>query len=348
MEQFYDPVADMRRERKPKKFIYFGAIFGALIIVLGLFFIFFGQRVYDYFAGRDYEPTPEMAEVIKNINITEDADLILRAVHPVIQDAAEFNENCPNRDEEMSTLGCFSVRLGQIFIYDIKSEELKGIKESVLAHELLHAIYSRFNNIELNQINDELDKFYAEHKDLFGNYLDSYSEDQFYTELHSVIGQRIKSADLPEALRKHYAKYFKDQDAIAGYYQKYRSIFDELAENIEKLSTEIEAEREEIRQERETYDQHAADYNAAAELFGNRATSGYYRTERALNEAYRILEKQWHELENERIALNDKIDAFNKKVNTLNDYVERNNALNRIVNSHIEKAEQDPTAEATK
>lgn len=325
----------MERQRKPKKFIFIWSILGALALVIGFFAVFFGQRIIDYYSGRDYEPTPEMAKTIAGLELTDEADLILRAVHPTIQTAEEFNQKCPNRDDEMSTLGCFSPSNNRIYIFKVESDELSGINESVLAHELLHAIYQRMNNIERTGVNRELDTYYKEHKDLFGDYLASYSEDQYYTELHSLVGQRIKSGDLSYKLRDHYLKYFKNQDKIAGYYAKYRAVFDELKHNIESLSDEVEAMRADINEKREKYQSNLNAYEAEVVNVRKKAEKGQFRSNAEMRAAYDRLADWRKEVEDARLSLNEDINEFNEKVAELNVFIERNNALNRIIDSHV-------------
>lgn len=333
----------MEREKKPKKFIYIWSILGALALIIGFSVMFFGQHIIDYFSGRDYVPTAEMAEIIEHLELTDDADLILRAVHPILQETEEFNKHCPNRDEEMSTLGCYSPTDNRIYIYKIESNELDGIEESVLAHELLHAIYQRMNNIERTGVNHELQSYYNRHAEQFGDYLKSYSDEQYYTELHSVIGQRVKSSEMSRILRDHYSKYFKDQEKIAEYYSQYRAVFDELKTNIETLSAEVETTRAEINEKREAYQAHLEEYERISQEIRKNIEKGVYKDSRAIQAQYNYISSLYDQTETERLKLNEDINAFNEKVAELNTYIERSNALNRIINSRTDtKTEGTP------
>ena len=321
-------------------------ILSAIIAIFIVLVVLFGQRILDIIAGSSYEPTAEMAELIENINLTDDATRILRAVHPSLQDAEDFNQHCPNNDEEMSTLGCFSPAENRIYIFNVTSSELDGIKESVLSHELLHAIYQRLNGLERSSLNSDLQEFYDSHRELFGDYLAKYSESMFYTELHSIAGQRFSSSELPKSLSDHYAKYFKDQDKIASYYKKYRTIFDELTENINRINSEVEEWRAKIDAKRETYREHLANYEQMRELHNQRSVSNYYKTYNETYLAYVAIREAYAEIEKERQALNSEIDALNDRINELNKYVERSNKLNNIVNSHINTTTEQ-TSEAS-
>lgn len=311
-------------------------ILSVLISVFIILVILFGQRVLDIIAGSSYEPTAEMAELIENINLTDDATRILRATHPSLQDVEDFNEHCPNNDEEMSTLGCYSPSESRIYIFNITNSELDGIKESVLSHELLHAVYQRLNGLERSSLNSDLQDFYDSHRELFGNYLTKYSESMFYTELHSIVGQRFSFSELPKSLGDHYAKYFKDQDKIASYYKKYRAIFDELTDNINRLSDEVNQKRSEVEEKREAYKEHLEYYENMRELHDKRSSSNYYKNYNDYYTAYMNVREIYNEVEEERQALNSDIDALNDRINELNKYIERSNKLNNIVNSHVD------------
>ena len=320
---------------KKKRHLSVWIILSVIIAVLGILVALFGQRIFDIISGSGYEPSPEMAKIIDNLELTDDAMIVLRAAHPVLQDAEEFNQHCPNNDEEMSTLGCFSPAEGRIYIFNITSSELDGIKESVLSHELLHAIYQRLNGLERSSLNSDLQDYYDSHQNLFGDYLSKYSESMFYTELHSIVGQRFSPSELPQSLRDHYAKYFTNQDEIASYYKKYRTIFDELTENINRLNDEVETWRAAIQKKRDTYREHLEKYEELRELHDQRSMSGSYKSYEESYAAYIEVRDTYAKIEEERQALNKEIDALNDKVNELNEYVERSNELNNIVNSRV-------------
>ena len=204
-----------------------------------------------------------------------------------------------------------------------------------MSHELLHAIYQRLNGLERSSLNSDLRDYYDSHQNLFGDYLSKYSESMFYTELHSIVGQRFSPSELPQSLRSHYAKYFTNQDEIASYYKKYRTIFDELTENINRLNDEVETWRAAKKKKRDTYREHLEKYEELRELHDQRSKSSSYKSYEESYAAYIEVRDTYAKIEEERQALNKEIDALNDKVNELNEYVERSNELNNIVNSRV-------------
>ena len=89
----------------------------------------------------------------------------------------------------------------------------------------------------------------------------TYPEEQFYTELHSIIGQRVHYKDLSEPLQKHYSKYFSDLDAVVNYYDQYHEIIDDLLEKIEKSGKELETLHAELVAKRDDYNVRLDEYN---------------------------------------------------------------------------------------
>ena len=157
-----DPAAPA--SQKPKKSHKLGLaiiIFLVVTISVGVIIgLVFSQTIIDFFYGLSYEPTEEMARVISNVGFSSKADFIMRSTRPSFEPADAFNNYCPNDSDDNSTLGCYSSYENRIYIYDIQDEELNGVKESILEHEVLHAIYERMGYGEKERINAELDKYY--------------------------------------------------------------------------------------------------------------------------------------------------------------------------------------------
>ena len=70
-----------------------------------------------------------------------------------------------------------------------------------------------------------------------------------------------------------------------------------------------------------------------------------YKDNKSVQAQYNRISELYEQTEVERLKLNEDINAFNEKVAELNAYIERNNALNRIINSHADtKTEGTPEA----
>jgi hypothetical protein len=68
--------------------------------------------------------------------------------------------SCLSNDADTSILGCYYDR--KIYIFDVDSDELNGVHQSTLAHELLHAIWERHPDDEIAK---ELGAVYQKYHD---------------------------------------------------------------------------------------------------------------------------------------------------------------------------------------
>ena len=114
--------------------------------------------IVDRIRGSSFEPTAEMAKLKDDLNLTSRASIILAATHPTIKDREEFNRACTSSNSTVAILGCYD---GQyIYIYNIDNAELAGIKQSTLAHELLHAAWDRMSTPDRTKLEPDLESIY--------------------------------------------------------------------------------------------------------------------------------------------------------------------------------------------
>ncbi len=259
-------------------------------------------QMLDRITGLSFEPTPEMTTLAENLNLTTAADIIYRSTHPTIKDRTEFNQICTSANEEISILGCFDGR--QIYIFNITNPELSGIKESTLAHELLHAIWDRISPVEQIDLEKHLGTVYAEHKTELEPRLKLYSDTHFYEELHSIIGTEF--AALPTALETYYAQYFVNQDTVVSYFEKYDAKFQKLKKEADDLRAQITSNIEIIDAETENYNDASAELSAAVADFNNRVESGAYTSIAAIQAERNVLLTRQSELQ----VLYDRINSL--------------------------------------
>lgn len=293
--------------------------------------MFFSQQIHDFIDGRFYQPSSEMEKVIDNVGFTWRSDYIMRATKPELEQADIFNEHCVDDEDVNSALGCYSSADNRIYIFDVQGEELDGVKEAVLMHETLHAIYDRLHDDWKEVLNVELKKYYEGHKDVFGDYMDSYSEEQFYTELHSIIGQRVYDKDLSEMLRQHYAKYFKNHDATVEFYKKYTAVLNAEEEKIEKAKQALDDMHAILEQKRTTYRTNLDAYNREVDYHNRQTELGNWNQSR-----YNYLVSKGRLIDDERDALNKYIDEYNIEVEKYNKMLEEERQLFGRLDSRFE------------
>lgn len=314
----------------------------AIVVVTGLLgLLAYQNRVYltDLFLSFQYSASPELSSLENDLELTDSAGLILRASHPSLESREEFNILCDSHDEQISVLGCYTDR--KIYIYNIEESELSGIKESTLAHELLHAVWARTPSSERDHISRLLAEVYnqQEYHDQLAEDLETYDDAERVDELHSRIGTEI--ANLPAELESHYAKYFKNQDKVVDFYENYITPFRELSEEIDNLSTELEKLNQEIEEKTPAYYKSAEKLSAEIDEFNNCArTSGCFTTEYAFNVRRNQLLASQSEIESAYEKLNKMINDYNKLVEEYNANVIRGETLESVINSNAKYEEK--------
>lgn len=317
------------------KLLFTLVVLGVVVFVAANFVDF--SAVSDTFAGLNYHPSEEMSVLIERDNLTKTGMRILRASRPELLEASEFNTKCYSGVErENSVLGCYANN-DAIYLYDIQNEELNGIKETVLAHELLHAIWHRMGISERRALYEDIDKVYDAHTDELGQHMTGYRDDEHYDELHSVIGTQISSDQLPDSLRKHYAKYFNEQSKIVSYYNAYNGKFQKLEQRAKELSEKIDANREEIDRLTNDYETESADLLKNIQSFNARAENGGFSDSASFFAERNELVYRQNKLSEDFENLNSLIDETNELIGEYNNSVIEVGNLYDSVNSRVEK-----------
>jgi len=296
------------------------------LIIIGCVFVALRfvnfAALFDNINAQGYDPSQELAELIQHLGLTQKGDRILRGTRPELQQADDFNNSCVRRDGKIIILGCYVNN--RVFVYNINDQDdLRGVREATLAHELLHAIWARMSSDEKAEIMPALDSVYENNEDL-KKHLKLYKSTEYYDELHSIVGSQIPNDQLPEALKVHFAKYFVDQNVVANYYHQYS---DNLA-TIEKRLVELE---EIIKEKKADFEARTQKYNAENEqlsedvlAFNSRANRGLvvgeeYDAERAeLTRRQEALRQEYDQIKADLDSYNAYIAEYNKYVNFTN------------------------------
>lgn len=301
----------------------------AVVMALAVYVYYFTDAK-DMVKNIGYMVPTEVAEVAGELPLTNKGKIILAASRPELNDRKEFNENCKSHDAEISVLGCYTDET--IYLYDIKTNELPGIVQSTMAHELLHAAWDRLNTFEKTALQEQLMKVYEENREALASDLSLYAEEDRIDELHSRIGTEIMN--LPESLERHYAKYFSDQDAVVAFYNQYSEPFKKLSAEIDALSEEIERKREEIDKQTEEYYKRVDVLNAEIDEFNSCAETPDCFDQATFYARRDILSAKLDELTAVYNDLNEQVLEFNKIVEEYNNNVFRTKALEDKINSN--------------
>lgn len=287
--------------------------------------------IYDWFRGISYQPTDVMMEIRDALNLTDRGMFLFDAAQPVLNTAEEFNTNCRKNETSVAVLGCYTS--GNIYVYDISSEELDGIRELTTAHELLHAVWARMNESKKEELVSVLEKVYADNLDILEEDIETYDEAERLEEIFVRAGTEIKI--LPEELEKSYAEIFKNQDEIVEYYDGYISVFRRIKDRMKVLLEEMEALNIEITNAMEMYEAQAGQLEADVVSFNSCAeTVGCFASENDFYNQRANLVVRQNELVTMNERINTMIDEYNAKVKEYNDDVTESHKLQNIINSN--------------
>lgn len=322
------PIKTPSKSRRFFRFLLTLTIVTVLAYVGGNYF----SPIFDHFKNLDYTPPANIEKIMQRVNFTERGQAIFKASRPALEESEAFNQHCKSHNPDTPVLGCYTNQ--RVYLYNIKSDELPNIVESTAAHETLHAAWSRLPIWEQLRLSDELKKVYEAHKDVLAAEISNYPDDFVLDELHSRIGTEI--ADLPPVLEQHYAKYFKDQDAVVAFYNSYSEPFLALSQQIKTLTKQIVDQKRSLDQNTSTYYANLQNLNQRIDEFNRCATS-----ETCVSQNPAQFQGQHDQLVAEQLeltadfnSLNAEIQTYNQLVNSYNQNILHSKTLERAVNSN--------------
>ncbi len=321
----------MAKAKKNNRKIVGGVLLGVLLFV-AIAVVANRVLVYNWWRSITYKPSEKMAQIRSALNLTGEGEFIFNSVQPVLSEKTEFNANCrTGKDSEIAVLGCFTG--DSVFVYNIESEELDGIRELTTAHELLHAVWSRISADERIVLFHSLKTVLEKNSGFLRDEMENYYEDERQEELYVRAGTEVK--DLPDDLEKHYAKYFKDQDAVVDFYNKYISVFRELEARRDQTKAQIDELGNVIQQKNVEYEAGVEQLNEEIVSFNNCAeTVGCFESQWSFDSRRAALINRQNELK----ALYNEIDGlvaqYNQLVEQYNNDVTMVKKLNNQINSN--------------
>jgi prefoldin subunit 5 len=320
-----------RRERGPIRKL-FGVVF-TVALMFGAWWVFANQVfLVDWWRYRHFEPPAEIVAMAQRTELTDTGRFRAFSSEPALNDAAEFNANCPPKSADVNVLGCYDGR--NIFIFRVTEPALDGIEEVTLVHEMLHAQYARLTNSKRDEINRWIDDYVAAHDtERMQSHMANYSEDDWHNELHSIIGTEY--TDLSPELLDYYNTLF-DYTKVLELFDGYHTAFAAISARAEAIHAEADALAQEINSQSTAFNSDTTTLNAAIEDFNRRAGSGYFETIEDFNSERRALMIEQDRLEALRTAVNQKIERYNALAAELQQLQVRSQELNDSINSQLQ------------
>lgn len=305
-----------------------------LLIVAGVVVavaIFNRGKIYDWYRSVVYRPTAEMVNIRDSLGLTGEGEFLFNAVQPVLNEAEDFNRNCRKDESDMAVLGCYVT--GNIYVYNITSPELNGIRELTVAHELLHAKWERMSETERLEFVAALTQVFDKNQDLLEDELLSYDIDERQEELYVRAGTEVKN--LPDILEKHFAKIFKDQDKVVDFYESYIAVFRDMKARMETLEMEMESLRGQIEAKTAEYEQLADQLTQDIVSFNNCAEAeGCFYSEYEFYRRRNELIGRQESLGVLNDEINESIDEYNARVDEYNSDITESRKLQDMINSN--------------
>ena len=309
----------------------FDSLIFTILIVVTLLCAYAFQ---DEFKAGDYTLTGDLSSIATSLNLTSRAQLILRATHPSLQEKENFNQNCNSHSQEIYVLGCYREDQDRLYVYNVDSSEIPGVREVTTAHEMLHAAYHRLLFWEKNDLNDQLQSAYQQlpaDSDLRVS-MQNYRPDEFYDELHSRLGTEVKN--LPAPLERYYQRYFMDRQAIVKFNDQYHNVFTELKRETDRLKTSIETKKQAIETQTKQYQEQKQQLNTVISDFNSRAARGDLSNQSDFNTKRQAIVSRIDKLNLEYDQLKKGIEELNSEIAKYNQSIYHNNELIDQINSN--------------
>lgn len=218
-------------------------------VSLSIVIIFSWQNRYtitDWYYLNNYEPQEQIKILAENSGFNEYGTKLFYVNNPKLSNKEDFSNECVNDKEKSIVLGCYTGN--RIYIYDVPSDDLKGVEEVTASHEMLHVAYDRLSKKEKQQVNKLLLEAYDRiDNPRIKNLIELYrSEDPsiVLNELHSIIGTEIQFLD--SELEKYYSQYFSDRTRVVSLSKQYEDTLVKYNNEVDRIDADLKIRKSEI------------------------------------------------------------------------------------------------------
>lgn len=296
------------------------------------------QYVFDQVTVWQYQPSQQLRTMSERAALADKGEFYLYASQPEVTTAAQFNAACTRQESGSAILGCYTN--GRIYVYDVPNDELDGVEEVTIAHEMLHAAWERTSAQEKTRLSGLLETAYAGiDDDELDERLDYYARTEpgeRANELHSILATEYTT--IGSELETYYAQYFEDRSKVVSLHQGYESVFDTLRQQSDALSGEMAVLKQRIDEQTATYNTEAAAITQAIDDLQAEAAAIDRSNVAAVN-AYNAKRQQVvariDALNLQKDATNADVALYNEKVKQFNTLVTSVNKLSESLDSTL-------------
>jgi hypothetical protein len=298
----------------------------------------------DQLVAYQFDASAEILGYVSEAGLSDTGELYLMTSLPRVVSSVEFDRYCSRSEPGIGVLGCYTLRDGRIYLYDVTDARLTSIEPVVAAHEMLHSAWARLSVTEQNELAILLEEAYAslptDHRlrERIISYEDRDPASRI-PELYAIIGTEI--ATIPVALENHYATYFSDRSKVVAHADEVYVVFDTLQQELLTLSNELTSRDAEIEGLRYAYEEANSALSRDVPAFNEKAViPGSFPSKSEFERVKDSLLERQDRLSSMRTTLQTKLVEYNVLVlefNTLNDEVSE---LNQGINFTAEPKEQ--------
>ena len=236
------------------------------------------QYISDQQKANNFKSSQEIEFLVQKAKLTDKGKTILYASSPQLKDKSSFNATCGrDGDPDVYIAGChYKIDDNEfIDIYNAGKDatslqksyyNYENAKIVTLAHEMMHAVYSRIPHSEKEKIWEELNKIYMSDKELRSE-ISLYPEDEQMDELYVRVATEIYG--ISSFLEKHYGEYFKDRRYIAKLYHDNKTQIKNMFAEADIILQKMEAQKNIYESATNYYVQRDAinEYNRLVDLY---------------------------------------------------------------------------------
>jgi hypothetical protein len=315
-----------------------GSIFSLVMFGLAAFLILNRQFIYDQWNVWHYQASSSINTISERAGLSDKGKFYLAASDAVVEDGAQFNNDCVRQEAKNPILGCYTNL--HIYIFNVTNSELDGIEEVTAAHEMLHAAWDRLSDGDKTRIGNMLDAEYAKiaTPELKAR-MDYYNRNEAgerQNELHSILGTEFGS--LTPELESYYSQYFSDRQKVITMHDKYETIFTQLSTQADSLYSQLTILGAKITAESAAYSKTATTLSSDISNFNNRANGGGFTSTAQFNSVRAALLARTAALEAQRTSLNAEISSYNDMYAKYQALTVRTQQLNNSIDSTVAPA----------
>jgi hypothetical protein len=265
-------------------------------------------------------PSATLETYVSEAGMSSAGRFYLYAAKPELHTTSTFAKSCPGKEIGVAVLGCYISGTDRIHLLDITDPAFDTMEPVVAAHEMLHAVWFRFDAAERDRVAAAVEKSYETINDpVLAKRLSVYEDASGnidVEELFAVLGTEV--ALVGEDLTAVYDRYFDRRGAVVALAVEAATVISTIVDEITRVSSEIVTLEGEIVAARRAYDKTMVALTADIATFNRNANkSGYYQSQSAFDRDRNALKKRSDAAEASRLAINAQVDEYNILVGQL-------------------------------